>query len=261
MLLTKSVIGFAVTVALGLPLGLISTAGAQEPDVQIAELECNGRPELVLVKNFGNAEQSLIGWQLQSHPPVSEVFDLAVLGGLAPGVAVSIQSGPSASGVFTWRPESVFRDDDPTDYARIVDDRGSVVHQVNCAGGVAPEESPPSGSQPSPVADVPNGGGAPPELDSVISPLFMSVVGGSMVAVGMATFALPALHSRLFPQVGYLRSPTFPAKGGPHQPRLRSNGHRYTHEGLFSLGSGLVLAGIAVTIAILLLNGGRRGRS
>jgi hypothetical protein len=189
------------------------------------------------------------------------VFDLAVLGGLARGVAVSIQSGPSAGGVFTWSPESIFRDDDPTDYARIVDDMGSVVHQVNCGGGVAPEPSPTASSEPSPVADVPNGGGAPPELDSVISPLFMLVVGGSMVAVGMATFALPALHSRLSPQVGHSRSPTFPAKGGPYQPRFRSNGHRLAREGFFNFGPGLALAGIAVTIAILLLNGGRRGRS
>jgi hypothetical protein len=261
MLLTKSIIGIAVMVATCLFLGLIPTAGAQEQGVQIAELECNGRPELVLIKNFGTAEQSLIGWQLQSDPSGSEVFDLAVLGGLAPGVTISIQSGPSAAGVFKWSLESVFRDDDPTDYARIVDDTGAVVHQVNCAGGVASEPSPTPSPEPSSIANVPNGGGAPPVPGAVTSPLLMLVVGGSMVVIGAATLALPALQPIVFRQVGHPSGLTVQGEGRPFRPRLRPTGQRHRQVGLFHPGLGLALAGIAVTIAILVVKGGRSGRS
>jgi len=148
---TKLALGFALVIALALTLGLVSTARAQGPDIQIAQLECNGDPELVLIKNLGDAAQALTGWELQSDPPDSEVYDLAVLGGLAPGAAVSIQSGPSAGGVFKWGLEFIFRDDDPTDYVRSVDDTGAVVHEVNCGGEVAPETSPTPSPDPSPT--------------------------------------------------------------------------------------------------------------
>ena len=50
------------------------------PDVQIAQLECTGDPELVVIENLGDSAQALDGWELQSDPPDSEVFDLRDLG-------------------------------------------------------------------------------------------------------------------------------------------------------------------------------------
>ncbi len=146
MSVTRLALGFALVIALGsalaiaLALAAVSPAGAQGPDVQITRLECiddpdaEGIQEVVVIENLGDAAQTLTGWELQSDPPDSETFDLVVLGGLAPGASISIQSGPSASGVFKWGLTPIYRDNDPTDYARIVDDTGAIVHQVNCAG-------------------------------------------------------------------------------------------------------------------------------
>ncbi len=124
--------------AIALALAAVSPAGAQGPDVQIAQLSCSGDPELVVIENLGDTAQTLTGWELQSDPPDSQAFDLSVIGdqGLTPGASISIQSGPSASGVFMWTLEFIYRDDDASDYARIVDDTGAIVHQVNC--GEAP---------------------------------------------------------------------------------------------------------------------------
>jgi len=188
----------AATLGIAFALAAVSIARAQGPNVQIVQLECTGDPELVVIENLGDAPQALAGWQLQSDPPDSEVFDLTVLGGLQPGASVFIRSGPAASGVFNWGLEFVFRDDDPTDYVRLVDDTGAVVHQVNCAGAT-PEPSPTPSPEPSPVADVPNGGGPPPVSGGDMAPLMMVLLGASVAAAGLGAIALPRLRLRSSP--------------------------------------------------------------
>jgi len=189
----------AATLGITFALAAISFAAAQGgPDVQIVELECTGDPELVVIENRGDAPQELAGWELQSDPPDSQVFDLSVLGSQQRDESNTIRSGPSATGVFNWGLEFVFRDDDPTDYARIVDDTGAVVHQVNC-GEVAPEPSPTPSPEPSPAADVPNGGGPPPVSGGAMAPLMMVLLGGSMAAAGLGAIALPRLRLRSSP--------------------------------------------------------------
>src|SRR3990170_5212213 len=153
MRVIRLIVGSLLAVALG--IGVASLSSAQAPDVRIAELKCNGDPELVRIENRGDVAQQLAGWKLQSDP-ASEVFDLSVLGGLQPGASVLIQAGPSASGVFKWGTAFVFRDDDPTDYVRIVDNTGATVDQVNCGGEIPSEPSPTV----TPPNGVPNGGGA-----------------------------------------------------------------------------------------------------
>src|SRR3989337_293880 len=106
-------VGALLAVACG--IGFASLSSAQAPDVRIAELKCNGDPELVAIENRGDVAQQLAGWKLQSDP-ASEVFDLSVLGGLQPGASIFIQAGPSATGVFKWGTAFVFRDDDASDY-------------------------------------------------------------------------------------------------------------------------------------------------
>src|SRR3989337_1914775 len=124
-------------------IGLASLSAAQTPDIRIAELQCTGDPEVVAVENRGDQAQELAGWTLQSDP-ASEVFDLSVLGGLQPGASIFIQAGPSATGVFKWGTALVFRDDDPTDYVRIVDNNGATVDQVNCGGATPAAPWPPA---------------------------------------------------------------------------------------------------------------------
>src|SRR3990170_3080161 len=151
MRVMRLAVGFLLAVAFG--IGFASLSSAQAPDVRIAELKCNADPELVAIENVGDAAQQMAGWKLQSDP-ASEVFDLSVLGGLQPAASVFIQAGPFASGVFKWGNAFVYRDDDRTDYVRIVDNTGRTVDQVNCGvpSAPSPTATPPNG--------VPNGGGA-----------------------------------------------------------------------------------------------------
>jgi hypothetical protein len=193
--------------AIALTLAGASAASGQGPDVHILSLECADDPEVVVIQNQGDAAQTLTGWKLESDPPDKEVFDLGALGGLQAEAQVLIQSGPSASGVFKWGLEFVFRDDDPTDYARIVDDTGAVVDQVNCGDDVAPQPSatpspqpsPTPSPEPSPPADVPNGGGPPPAPGDGLWAAIMVLVGGSVAAAGVATGAVSWLGLRSSP--------------------------------------------------------------
>src|SRR3990170_1957241 len=131
MRVMRLAVGTLLAIAFG--IGFASLSSAVAPSIRIAELKCNGDPEVMAIENAGDTAQQLAGWQLQSDP-ASEVFDLSVLSGLAPGASIFIQAGPSASGVFKWGTAFVLRDDDPTDYVRIVDNNGATVDQVNCGG-------------------------------------------------------------------------------------------------------------------------------
>ena len=191
---------FRLAVALILPIAMALAGGSfawgQGPDVQITDLICNDEPERVVIENLGDAEQDLAGWQLQSDPSDSEVFDLSVIGSLQPGASATIQSGPSTFGTLSWAEEFVFRDDDPTDYAQIVDDAGTVVHQVDCSGGTAPEPTPTPSPEPSPAAEVPLGGGPPPPDVNALSSAMLILIGGSVAAAGIGVVALTRLRRR-----------------------------------------------------------------
>ncbi len=228
--------------AIALALAAVSPAGAQGPDVQIAELSCNGDPELVVIENFGDTAQTLTGWELQSDPPDSQAFDLSVIGdqGLAPGASISIQSGPSASGAFMWTLEFIYRDDDATEYARIVDDTGAIVHQVNCAEAT-PAPSPTPSPEPSPAGEVPNGGGAPPITSGSSSPAMILLLGGSLAVAGLAMIALPRL--RLRPSLAV-------AVSSPHRGYRGGSG---TRRGRSSRALGLTLVGLGAVVMFLIL--------
>ncbi len=228
--------------AIAMALAAVPPAGAQGPDVQIAQLSCSGDPELVVIENFGDTAQTLDGWELQSDPPDSETFDLAVLGSLAPGASISIQSGPSAGGVFMWTLEFIYRDDDPTDYARIVDDTGAIVHQVNCAEATpAPTPSPTPSSEPSPAGEVPNGGGAPPLTSGSSSSSMILFLGGSLAVAGLAMIALPRLR---------LRPSLADAASSPQRDYRAGSG---TRRGRSSTTLGLTLVGLCAVAMFLIL--------
>lgn len=176
----------SIALSAALALAAVSAASGQGPDVHIAQLQCTGDPEIVIIENRGDAAQDLTGWKLQSDPASSEEFSLSVLGGLQPGASVSIQSGPSASGVFTWGTQFVFRDNDPADYARIVNSGGAVVHEVNCGQGATPTPSPASG--------VPNGGGPPPPSADSLTPMALVLIGGFLAAAGGSILTLLRLR-------------------------------------------------------------------
>lgn len=188
----------AVAAILGLVLALaaISFAAAQGgPDVQISQLDCTGDPEIVIVTNSGDAPQNLTNWEIRSDPEASEVFDLSVLGNLLAGGSVSIRSGPSASGIFVWTTDEVFRNNDATDYVKLIDDTGAIVQQVDCPGVVA-QATPTPTPTPQPVGEVPNGGGPPSPSADTLSPALLVILGGSLAAAGLGAIALPRLRLR-----------------------------------------------------------------
>ena len=241
--------------AIAFALAGVSSAMGQGPDIQIVQLECTGDPELVVIENQGDAAQVLAGWELQSDPADSEVYDLSVRGDLVPGARIRVQSGPSASGVFLqdkWGLEFIFRDDDPTDYVRIVDDTGAVVHQVNCGNEVAPEPTPTPSPAPSPLADVPNGGGPPPPSGDALLAAMMVLVGGSMAAAGMMTGALSWLRLRSSPVVG--TTATLAPREAAPRPHAQPGGPDGSREEKpISAALGLALVGLLAAAVLVLL--------
>ena len=190
----------AATLALAFTLALVSFAAAQGGQgVEVSQVDCTEDPEVVLLTNAGDASQNLTGWELRSDPEASEVYDLSVLGSLLAGGSVSIRSGPSASGVFIWMTDEVFRDNDATDYVILVDDTGATVQQVNCTVEATPTPTPTPTPAPSSVGEVPNGGGPPPPSADLLSPGMMILIGGSLAAAGLGAIALPWLRLRSSP--------------------------------------------------------------
>jgi len=214
MRVMRLAIGSLLAVAFG--IGFASLSSAQAPDIRIAELKCNGDPELVAIENAGDAAQQLAGWQLQSDL-ASEAFDLSVLGSLQAGASVFIQAGPSASGVFKWGTQFVFRDDDATDYVRIVDNTGATIHQVNCGGEIPSDPSPTA----TPLNGVPNGGGAPPLPDEPLTPVTLMAAGMALVAAGAAALAFLRLRARPV-AVAAVAAPS-PARTAPVVPAVEGD--------------------------------------
>jgi len=224
----RSTLGFMLAIVVG--LGFFSVARAQGPDVQIVQLDCNSEPEVVVIQNRGDVAQDLTGWKLESDPPGDEVFNL--FGTLKPGESTSIALGQ----------QSVYRDDDPSDYARIVNETGGAVHQVDCAA--RPSPAPTAGPEASPLVNVPNGGGPPP-AGAALAPALMILMGGSMLAAGMAAFAIP--HVRLVPS---------PASGraAAQTPGPQRKGRGRHGDGAASLASRLALIEVALTVAVVIVS-------
>ena len=214
MRVMRLAVGTLLAIVFG--IGFASISSALAPSIRIAELQCNGDPELVAIENAGDTAQQLAGWQLQSDP-AGEVFDLSVLGGLAPGASIFIQAGPSAAGVFKWGTSLVLRDDDSTDYVRIVDNNGATVDQVNCGAATPAAPSPTA----SPASGVPNGGGAPPLSDGPLTPVMLIATGLALAAAGAATIAFLRLRARPV-AVAAVTAPSL-AQTAPAAPAVESH--------------------------------------
>jgi hypothetical protein len=178
-------LGFALVCAI-VVLGALfalqpNAAEAQQAGVSIASINCSIDPEVVTILNTGDDSVDLSGWHLESDP--AESFDLSPIQTLAPGSSVTIEAGPAASGTFVWSADEVLRDDDHTDYARIVDENGSTVDEEACAA--APTSTPPAD-------DMPNGGGPPAPTSG--SPMLFVFAG-----LGLSTGALALLAISLVP--------------------------------------------------------------
>ena len=153
-----------------------SGAFAAASDVRLATVDCAGNPELVEVKNFGNEGQDLTGWQLQSDGDAP--FSLTQAGVIPAGGSIFIESGPNAQAAFRWSQSQIFRDNDASDFARLVDNTGVNRAQIACAQAASPTATP----TPRPAAGgVPNGGGRQGTSGELLSPAMFIYAGGSIV--------------------------------------------------------------------------------
>jgi hypothetical protein len=169
------------------------TAAAAVAELKIADLDCNGSPEVVEIENEGPDPQDLAGWKLLSNPPGTESFDLTPIGSLPAAASVFIESGPSAEATFKWSSSQVFRDNDPTDFARLVDETGQTRDEAACSAQATTSPSPSPSQSPAPTptpttapaGNVPNGGGPPGDVSDIpSSPLAAIVAGGALLGIG-----------------------------------------------------------------------------
>ncbi len=234
--------------ALAFPLALmaISTSHAQGADVRITELNCNSSPERVVIQNLGDETQDMSGWAAQSDPPDAETLDLSGLVVLEPGESVTLQSGQQIE----------LRDDDPTDYVRIVDQTGATVHEVHCDGGTeqAPAPSEVLGSdvasEAADVVGVPNGGGAPAIDGAGSATALLILVGGALAIAGLAT-------STIGWRTGFrptLRQELAPAAPGPvmtHRPQDQAKRRGYRRSQAVTSASTLAALAAATAVAVM----------
>jgi len=227
--LSRRLLATARWIGLFAPLFLLGFAGgftlhsslvsAQAAQVRVTELQCSRDPETVAISNQDINAQDLTGWSLQSDPVATETYDLTPVGALAAGVTVFVESGPAASGTFVWSQNFIFRDGDSTDFVRILDNTGAVVHEVNCQGispsasaaaTAAPTSAPTAvptsvptraaipAPTPAPVGVVPLGGGPPAPSSQTLLVLMLAVgflaVGGGALTV-LTTSPAPARAS------------------------------------------------------------------
>jgi hypothetical protein len=195
------------------------TAASAQAEIGIVSLNCDDDPEEVVIENSGDVAQDLAGWTLESDADAEpEVFDLSTLGSLQPGASVFIRSGPSATGVFTWSENFIFRDGDATDYVRIVDDAGATIGEMSCeaAAQTTPTAEPTAEPTPAPAHNVPNGGGAPPDAGG-LSAMTTVGIGALMAALGSVAVAFSRIGARLTGAGPSLAAPA----GAPEAPPRR----------------------------------------
>jgi hypothetical protein len=162
--------------------------------LKIADLDCGGSPEVVEIENEGPDSQDLAGWKLVSEPTATEEFDLSPIGTLPAGGSVFIESGPSSQATFLWSSSQIFRDNDSSDFVRLIDATGQTRDEAACSAQVtasaSPTPAPTATPTTAPAVDVPNGGGPPSEITGLASrPLTVIFAGGALLAVGLALSA------------------------------------------------------------------------
>ncbi len=143
MILTLTALG-----AVSLLESSAKPASAAASDVVITELNCDSSPEYVRIKNFGAGTQSLSAFNLQSDP--SQDYSLTdYVSSIGGGQTITFYSGSGSAGMtYQLTGSNIYRNSDPTDYARLVRP-GTSSHQVNC-GSVPTTPSPTASATPPP---------------------------------------------------------------------------------------------------------------
>ena len=240
----------------------VNASPARASDVRIATLECSASPEVIEISNAGADGEDLVGWKLVSDPVANESYDLSAIGALPSGSSVFIQSGPGATATFTWSTSQLFRDDDATDFARLVNDSGATVSQKACAASPSTSVAPTPTASAVAIGDVPDGGGPPGDVANfVVRPLVALAAGASLLVLGVVTFtaALIGTASPGRRRRGAAVAPVSPIPASP-PPRRTSRGSRLRQSGSEPLLLALTAA-LAAAVIVALVNQSTSGRS
>lgn len=237
----------AVALALGALVALFSAnlapAWAQATDATISDVDCAGDPEVITILN-GAETTDFTGWSLVSDPVAEESFDLTAVGELAAGGSVNVQAGPGASGSLVWSQDEVLRDDDASDFARLLDDTGATVDEVACADATpAPTAAP----TPTP-GDVPDGGGPLAPSSEPLTVLVFTGAGLSAAALLFVAFTLAPMAALRSLIPGRRRAGESSDSGADDtgQPLAAAMSGR----ALLLAGLGLALLLLLVTVAV-----------
>jgi hypothetical protein len=136
----------------GLGTEPVAPVSAATDDVSISALSCDSSPEYVRIYNYGGGSQSLTGFHIQSDP--SQDYDIgALVSSISVGQTLEFQSGTgaatnAAAGIYKLTGSFIYRNSDPTDYARLVRSDAST-DQVNC--GTNPTAPPTATLSPTPT--------------------------------------------------------------------------------------------------------------
>jgi hypothetical protein len=172
------------------------------PDVTLVSLDCNSDPEEVEITNQGTAAQDLTAWTLQSDPTSdpNQLFDLTPVGTLDPGESANIFSGSGApatdavNNVYLWSLSFKFRDNDDTDFVRLVDAQGATIAELACQVGTPTPTPTPSATATATPTTGPSG--LPPTgsgMDGSIRSWLLMAVGIALAVVGGIAVARPRL--------------------------------------------------------------------
>lgn len=128
--------------AIGFAAWGLRGSSAAVPDVSMTTVLCDAFPEVVTIRNFGTTSVDLAGFQLQSDPTLDEHFNLASeVGFILPGQTITFVAGPGTTDepnddTYSLTTALIFRDGDPTDFARLVRSDGTT-QQVSCPSATA----------------------------------------------------------------------------------------------------------------------------
>jgi hypothetical protein len=117
------------TASPALPVGTASGFG----EIQISNIECNGKPEIVVIENSGKALQDMTDWTIEDEGAKHTYrFDGGFL--LKPGTKVELLSGGSGkdtSSVIYWNMRAVWNNDGDT--ASLFNQAGELMSKMECS--------------------------------------------------------------------------------------------------------------------------------
>lgn len=112
------------------PIALPKSGSSQK--VQIASIDCKGKPEIVVISNNSDSQQDMTGWTITDEG-VKHTFSFPDGFVLDAGMSVEVVSGvdgDDTKSAIYWKKQTVWNNDG--DAATMVDSGGSVVMEIDC---------------------------------------------------------------------------------------------------------------------------------